>query len=222
MVASSLKDDRDMRNSEVFSSPLDPMAIFALKLAQAESQEINDPNAMALATVDAQGRITQRMVLLKDFHPCQGFYFYTNLNSAKAKALQENHQAALLFHWKSLRCQVRIEGKVQIVSDARADAYFASRARASQIGAWASQQSDILASRAVLEARIQELAVKYEGHDVPRPANWSGYLFVPNYIELWQDGMDRLHDRFAFTCIGRGDGAHEHKEFLWQYVRLYP
>ncbi len=207
--------------SAVFDIPTgtDPFALFDEWLASASTQEINDPNAMALATLDADGRIAQRMVLLKN-RDMQGFHFYTNFNSRKGRALSQNKQASLLFHWKTLRRQIRIEGTVTQVTQIQADDYFASRPRARQIGAWASLQSQILASKAVLQKAVQELTHKYEGETVPRPPHWSGYVLQPDYMELWYDGADRLHDRFAFTLMtGKkpSDGG-----TAWQMERLYP
>ena len=200
MTSYSLKDDTDMQGA-------DPMAMFLDWFQQAVEQESEFPNAMALGTCDGGGRVTQRMVLLKDFHCELGFSFYTNFNSAKVRALSEsNYQASLLFYWKSLDRQVRIEGKLTQLPDAMAEAYFASRPRISQIGAWASQQSEPLESRALLEQKVKKIAAHYQDQTVPRPPYWSGFLLTPDNIELWQDGEGRLHDRFAFTCTGRGEG----------------
>jgi len=181
----------------------DPIALFSHWLAEAEASEPNDPNAMALATVDARGQPAVRMVLLKG-HDAQGFVFYTNQQSRKADDLRAVARAGLLFHWKSLRRQVRVEGAVTIVDDATADAYFATRSRASQLGAWASDQSRVLDNRATLEARLAEVTARFEGQDVPRPPHWSGYRVSPERIELWQDGAHRLHDRRVFERDGTG------------------
>lgn len=193
------------------STPTDPFALFGQWMAEAETSEINDPNAMALATADAQGRPSLRMVLLKDAGP-DGFVFYTNLESRKGGELAENPHAALLFHWKSLRRQIRVEGPVQPVSEAEADAYYASRARTSQIGAWASKQSRPLQGRFELEKRVAEYTAKFGFGAVPRPAHWSGFRVVPERIEFWQDKPFRLHDRFVFTRDGDG----------WTVTPLFP
>ena len=166
---------------------------------------------MALATADAQGRPSVRMILLKG-HDARGFVFYTNLDSRKGGELAANPNAALLFHWKSLRRQVRVEGPVEPVSDAEADAYFASRARESQLGAWASDQSRPLDRRETFEARYQETAARFDGGDVPRPPRWSGWRVMPERIEFWSDRAFRLHERRLFTRAGTG----------WSEGLLYP
>lgn len=180
-----------------------PIARFRDWLAEAEAGEPNDPNAMALATADADGHPSVRMVLLKGLSDA-GFAFYTNLESRKAGELAANPHAALLFHWKSLRRQVRVEGPVEPVSDAEADAYFASRGRSSQLGAWASDQSRTLADRGTLEARLDEVKVRFGDGEVPRPPHWSGYRVVPQRIEFWSDGDARLHHREVFGREGGG------------------
>ncbi len=189
----------------------DPMTIFDAWMAEARASEINDSNAMALATVGADGQPSVRMVLLKGHGP-DGFVFYTNQNSRKASQLSANGRAALLFHWKSLRRQVRVEGPVSTVSAAEADAYFASRARDSQLGAWASLQSETLADRATFEARFEEFRSRYEGGDVPRPPHWGGYRVTPERIELWEDRAHRLHHRRLFLRQGTD----------WAETLLYP
>lgn len=189
----------------------DPFALFDGWLAEAKASEPNDPNAMALATADADGRPSVRMVLLKGHGP-DGFVFYTNREGRKAGELAANPQAALLFHWKSLRRQVRIEGAVTIVSDAESDAYFASRSRDSQLGAWASDQSRPLADRQTFEARFDAAKARFDGGDVPRPPFWGGYRVVPETIEFWQDRAHRLHERRLFTRSGEG----------WNEGLLYP
>jgi pyridoxamine 5'-phosphate oxidase len=189
----------------------DPFALFDAWFAEAKASEPNDPNAVALATADAAGQPAVRMVLLKG-HGSDGFVFYTNQQSRKADDLADDPKAALLFHWKSLRRQVRVEGAVEPVTDAEADAYFASRGRDSQLGAWASDQSRPLDSRAMFEARFDEVAARYEGKDVPRPPHWSGYRVVPSRIEFWQDRAHRLHERRLFT---RNPGG-------WDEGLLYP
>lgn len=190
----------------------DPIAIFSTWLADAEASEPNDPNAMALATVDADGSPAVRMVLLKG-HDADGFVFYTNLESRKGQALAAHPQAALLFHWKSLRRQVRIEGPVTPVSNAEADAYFASRSRVSRIGAAASDQSRPLDGMATLMARVAKIGARHAVGDIPRPAHWSGFRVAPQRIELWEDGEFRLHRRRLFIADGQGG---------WSQSMLYP
>ncbi len=189
----------------------DPQKLFEEWFAEAQLAEPNDANAMAVATADLAGRPSVRMVLLKD-HDERGFTFYTNLASRKGEELAVNPRAALLFHWKSLRRQVRIEGEVAPVSDAEADQYFATRSRDSQLGAWASDQSRPLESRAAFEARYQEMVSRFEAGDVPRPPGWSGYRVVPERIEFWTDRAHRLHERRLFTRDGSG----------WSEGLLYP
>lgn len=192
-------------------TPEDPIALFESWLAEARESEPNDPTAMALATVDAQGMPSLRMVLLKDVGP-QGFVFYTNFESRKGEQLLANPKAGILFHWKSLRRQVRVEGAVTQVSEAEADAYFASRPKDSQIGAWASAQSRPLAGRFELEKRVAKFAAKHALGKVPRPLYWSGFRIAPERMEFWQDGTFRLHDRLVYH---RGESA-------WRTERLYP
>jgi pyridoxamine 5'-phosphate oxidase len=194
-----------------FTAMSDPFALFAAWLADAEQSEPVDPNAMALATVDASGMPNVRMVLLKG-HGEGGFLFYTNLDSAKGTELAANPNAALCFYWKSLNRQVRVRGAVEPVTASEADAYFASRPRSSRIGAWASAQSRPLESRFALEKAVAAYTAKYAIGDVPRPERWSGFRLAPVEIEFWQAGTFRLHDRVRFT---RADGA-------WAKVRLYP
>ena len=179
----------------------DPHALFNSWLSEAEASEPNDPNAVALATVDTRGQPSVRMVLLKghDTGFPGGFIFYTNQTSRKAHELTGNPRAGMLFYWKTLRRQVRIDGPVTPVSDAEADAYFATRGRISRLGAWASDQSSPLADRATLETQLAEVTARFEGQDVPRPPHWSGYRVTPEAIEFWEDGDHRLHNRRLFT-----------------------
>lgn len=189
----------------------DPIDLFREWLADATKSEPSNPTAMTLATVGANGRPSARMVLLKDVDP-RGFTFYTNLESRKAGELKANTVAALCFYWKTLDRQVRVEGTVERVSDDEADAYFASRARMSQIGAWASQQSRPLETRFALERRVAEFTAKFHVGSVPRPSFWSGYRVVPDAIEFWKEMPFRLHDRTVY----RRDGDD------WRVEKLYP
>jgi pyridoxamine 5'-phosphate oxidase len=192
----------------------EPFVLFGQWLTEATASEPNDPNGMALATVDAEGLPNVRMVLLKDVD-ARGFVFYTNFESQKGIELLGQGKAALLFHWKSLRRQVRVRGPVEQVTGAEADAYFASRARASRIGAWASQQSRPLESRFALEKSVALYAARYAIGEVPRPAYWSGFRVLPTSIEFWKDGAFRLHDRVQFR--------REKPEGPWTAKdRLYP
>ena len=181
----------------------DPHKLFEEWFAEARLSEPNDSNAMTLATADGDGRPSARMVLLKG-HDERGFVFYTNLDSRKGGELAANAQAALLFHWKSLRRQIRIEGAVEPVSEGEADTYFATRSRDSQLGAWASDQSRPLESRALFEARYEEMSARFQGGDVPRPPRWSGFRVVPDRIEFWIDRAHRLHERRLFERSGEG------------------
>jgi len=190
----------------------DPFALFAVWMAEAGASEPNDPNAMALATVGADGGPSVRMVLLKGVDP-RGFVFYTNLESRKGEQLAANPVAALCFHWKSLRRQVRIEGPVERVDDAEADAYYASRPRGSRIGAWASRQSRPLASRETLEADVAAVEARHPGDAIPRPPYWSGFRVLPRRIEFWAERPFRLHDRQVY--VGTVEGG-------WTVGRVYP
>lgn len=191
----------------------DPFAFFDGWLREAADSEPNDPNALSLATVDTDGLPDVRMVLLKGVD-ARGFAFYTNLESAKGGQLLATRKAAMCFHWKSRRRQVRLRGPVEVVTEAEADAYYASRPRVSRLGAWASQQSRPLESRAQLQAEVDRLDAKYAENEIPRPPHWSGFRLMPLSIEFWQDGAFRLHDRIVFTRASL--------DAPWDIVRLYP
>ena len=194
-----------------FTESDEPFALFQAWLTEAEASEPNDPNAMALATVDETGLPNVRMVLLKGFDE-NGFVFYTNTESNKGRELLGQGKAALVLHWKSLRRQVRARGPVTLVSDTEADAYFQSRPRDSRIGAWASQQSRPLESRFALEKAVAVNTAKVAVGEIPRPPHWTGFRIAPVSIEFWQDKPFRLHDRVVFSRDGDG----------WRKVRLYP
>jgi pyridoxamine 5'-phosphate oxidase len=196
-----------------FASRDEPLALFAEWLADAEAAEPNDPNAMSLATVDSDGMPNVRMVLLKGFD-ARGFVFYTNFESAKGLELRAQAKAALCFHWKSLRRQVRLRGNVETVSEEEADAYFASRPRDSRIGAWASKQSRPLESRFALEKAVAKYATRYAVGAVPRPPCWSGFRVKPLSMEFWHDRPFRLHERVLFSRA--------QPEAPWSKTRLYP
>ncbi len=189
----------------------DPFALFATWFAEASKTEINDPNAMILASCTPDGMPSARTVLMKD-HDRAGFVFYTNKESRKGLELNANRHAALLFYWKSLHRQIRIEGAVEDVTDAEADAYYNTRARISRLGAWASIQSRPLPQRGDLERRVAEVDARYPDALVPRPPHWSGYRVVPARFEFWQDMPHRLHDRTVFVPDGSG----------WASSKLYP
>jgi pyridoxamine 5'-phosphate oxidase len=196
-----------------FTAAEDPFGLFAEWLAEAVMSEPNDPNAMALATVDGDGLPDVRMVLMKGYD-ADGFVFYSHIDSPKGRELAANPKAALLFHWKSLRRQVRIRGNVTPVSAAEADAYFATRPKQAQIGAWASRQSRPLESRFAFEQAIAKVAAKHIIGEVPRPPGWSGWRIAPTHFEFWHDRPFRLHDRIEF--------AREAPDQLWSRTRLYP
>jgi pyridoxamine 5'-phosphate oxidase len=191
--------------------PSDPILRFAKILDQARKTDLPEPTAAVLATAGADGRPSARVVLLKEFDE-RGFVFYTNLESRKAQDLKTNPYAALCFYWPPLYQQVRVEGRVEPVSDAEADAYFATRPRGAQIGAHASQQSALLESRAELEARVKMFEEKFAGREVPRPPFWSGYRLIPDRIEFWESRENRLHDRTLY--------ARENER--WLISKLYP
>lgn len=192
-------------------APADPIVLFTRWLAQALRSTNPEPNAMTLATVDGRGRPRARMVLLKDVGP-EGFTFYTNLTSAKAREIAARRDAALVLFWPEFHRQVRIEGRISAVSAAEADEYFALRPRGARLGAWASPQSRVLASRSVLERRLAAIERRFADRDVPRPPHWGGYRLTPRAIEFWQGRPSRLHDRLRYTR--RADG--------WVRSRLAP
>ncbi|MBN8919836.1 MAG: pyridoxamine 5'-phosphate oxidase [Rhizobiales bacterium] len=210
----SLKHGKNQElTSPDFTERSEPFALFAAWMEEAKVSEPSDPNAMAVATVDADGLPNVRMVLLKGIDE-RGFVFYTNLESRKGRELAAAPRAALLFHWKSLARQIRIRGAVERVSDAEADAYFATRAKLSQIGAWASRQSTPLESRLAFEKAVALATAKYALGTVPRPPYWSGFRVVPAIMEFWHDRPFRLHDRIEFRREALGAA--------WNKTRLYP
>lgn len=197
-----------------YTGTLDPFALFEVWLAEAVEKEINDPNAMSVASVDSNGMPDVRMLLL-NARDERGFVCFTNFNSAKGQQLQENSVGAMLFHWKSVRRQVRIRGAMEQISDAEADAYFATRPRQSQIGAHASNQSHPLQSRDALLQTVAQVEQSFGDAQIPRPAHWSGFRLKPIQIEFWQDGAFRLHDRVVFTRNSDTDST-------WSRTRLNP
>ncbi|WP_439500507.1 pyridoxamine 5'-phosphate oxidase [Aminobacter ciceronei] len=203
--------DTELTSSD-FTEAAEPFQLFASWLKDATASEPNDPTALALATVDTDGLPDVRMVLLKGFDE-HGFVFYTNFESAKGREILATMKAAMCFHWKSLRRQVRVRGPVEIVTDTEADEYFASRPRGSRIGAWASKQSRPLESRFALEKAVAEYTARHVIGEIPRPPHWSGFRIVPSQIEFWHDRPFRLHDRIVFTRTADGG---------WDKDRLYP
>ncbi|MEO1205627.1 MAG: pyridoxamine 5'-phosphate oxidase [Pseudomonadota bacterium] len=223
------------QTADPFAAGADPFDVFDSWMAEAGDSEINDANAMALATVDADGLPNVRTVLLKGLdgaaHPSRGFVFYTNVESQKGRELLASRKAALLFHWKSLGRQVRVRGDVTSVTAEEADAYYASRARGSRIGAWASKQSRPLESRAELEQQVASFDEQFSGDDVPRPPHWSGFRVVPCEIEFWLNGPYRLHDRIVFRRRGTNSDLVDGADAVgladtgaagWETARLYP
>ena len=188
-----------------------PIELFKEWFEEAKKSEINDPNAMNLATISSDGKISSRIVLLKSYDD-KGFVFYTNSNSKKGKSIQNNRSVALNFHWKTLQRQIRIEGEVSQISNRDADEYYNSRPLGSRIGAWASLQSEELDDRSTLTKRVEEFERKYSNNEVPRPTHWNGYLVTPRLIEFWQDMPFRLHDRLEFRRV----------KDSWVSRKLYP
>ena len=198
-------------NQKLINSDKKPIELFQEWFEEAKISEINDPNAMNLATISSDGKPSSRIVLLKSYDD-KGFVFYTNSNSKKGRAIKNNDSVALNFHWKTLQRQIRIEGNVSQISNAEADEYYNSRPLGSRIGAWASLQSEELDDRSTLTKRVEEFEKKFSGNDVPRPSYWNGYIVVPILIEFWQDMPFRLHDRLEFRMENDG----------WVTRKLYP
>ena len=213
VTMTDLKDPPEVLTKGDFTEVVKPFELFAEWLEDARVSEPNDPNALALATVDETGLPNVRMVLLKDFDE-RGFVFYTNFESAKGRELLAAGKAAMCFHWKSLRRQVRIRGPVEVVNAAEADEYYHSRPRGSRIGAWASKQSRPLESRFALEKEVARYTAKFGIGEIPRPEHWSGFRLVPTSIEFWHDRPFRLHDRVQFTRTA--------PDATWSKLRLYP
>ncbi len=198
-------------NQKLISSDIKPIELFKEWFEEAKKKEINDPNAMNLATISSDGKPSSRIVLLKSYDD-KGFVFYTNSNSKKGRAIQNNDSVALNFHWKTLQRQIRIEGNVSQISNAEADKYYNSRPLGSRIGAWASLQSEELDDRSTLAKRVKDFEKKFSDNDVPRPSYWNGYLVTPLLIEFWQDMPFRLHDRLEFRMENN----------RWVTRKLYP
>jgi pyridoxamine 5'-phosphate oxidase len=196
-----------------FTPPADPWLLFSDWYELAKQHEPSYPNAMTLATIGASETPAARVVLMKDFD-ASGIAFYTNRDSAKGHELREHPSASVCFYWKSIQRQLRVDGEISLISDAESDAYFATRPRGSQIGAWASKQSQPLADRATLEQRVVAIEQQYQGKDVPRPPHWGGYLLRPTYFEFWQEREFRLHDRITYTRSGDSS--------VWAIGRIYP
>lgn len=211
-VSSAATTLSDRVFDDSFTGPIDPMSLFEEWYAKAQEKELNDPHAMALATVDEAGLPDVRMVLL-NARDQRGYCFFTNFESDKARQLLAHPKAAFVMHWKSLRQQIRVRGAVEVVSDGEADAYFSTRGRMSQIGAHASRQSRPLANRFALLERVETLQKSFGDEPVQRPAHWSGFRIVPEFMEFWKDGANRLHDRVRFTRDAAGQ---------WTRQRLYP
>lgn len=212
----SYKAQARANESDIFSIN-DPFALFTEWMAEAREKELNDSNAMSLATVDADGHPDVRIVLLKSFDE-HGFVFFSNAKSIKGQQLAGCENAALCLHWKSLRRQIRVQGQASPVTKAESDAYFASRAREARLGAWASQQSEELGSREQFEAELKQIEEKFQGVDVPRPPHWQGWRVRPKKIEFWRDRPFRLHDRLVFTKYSKN----EYQNDRWTKQRLYP
>ena len=198
-------------NQKLINSDKKPIELFQEWFEEAKKSEINDPNAMNLATISSDGKPSSRIVLLKSYDD-KGFVFYTNSNSKKGRAIKNNDSVALNFHWKTLQRQIRIEGNVSQISNAEADEYYNSRPLGSRIGAWASLQSEELDDRSTLTKRVEEFEKKFLDNNVPRPPHWNGYLVAPILIEFWQDMPFRLHDRLEFRMENDG----------WVTRKLYP
>ncbi|MBL8680598.1 MAG: pyridoxamine 5'-phosphate oxidase [Myxococcales bacterium] len=207
----AIRKDYSQHALDEASVPSDPLAFFAQWFDEALAAQVNEPNAMTLSTVDADGFPSARIVLLKALDN-RGFSFFTNRSSRKGRAIAHESRVALTFFWPELERQVRVQGRAELLSDEECDAYWATRPRASQLGAWASPQSEAIDGRAQMESRFAEAAARFEGKDVERPTYWGGYLIVPSAIEFWQGRRSRMHDRIAFTREPKS----------WKRARLSP